>query len=107
MLDEPLRVALVGDWPPPHGGLSIHVAALARHLARRGVDVRVLDLGRGAHDLPGVVPVRGGRRYAAALAGVAAEGRLVHVHTNGANAKSWHVALAGGRARARGPETRR
>lgn len=94
-----LRVALVGDWPPPHGGLSVHVAALARDLAARGVDVRVLDIGRGDHAARGIRRARGARRYAAALAEVAAEGRLVHVHTNGANPKSWLVALGGGRAR--------
>ncbi|HET8541368.1 MAG TPA: glycosyltransferase [Anaeromyxobacter sp.] len=94
-----LRVALVGDWPPPRGGLSIHVAALARDLAARGVDVRVLDIGRGDHAGANVRPARGALPYAAALAAVAAEGRLVHVHTSGANAKSWLVALAGGRAR--------
>src|SRR5512144_1904572 len=96
---EPLRVALVGDWPPPHGGVSVHVEALARDLQARGVDVRVLDIGRGDHARENVRPARGPARYAAALAGVAAEGRLVHVHTNGANPKSWLVALAGGRAR--------
>lgn len=96
---EALRVALVGDWPPPHGGLSVHVAALAGHLAARGVDVRVLDIGRGHHAAADVRRARGPRRYALALAGVAAEGRLVHVHTNGANPRSWLVALAGGRAR--------
>ncbi|HEX9050634.1 MAG TPA: glycosyltransferase, partial [Anaeromyxobacter sp.] len=96
---EALRIALVGDWPPPHGGLSVHVAALARHLEARGADVRVLDVGRGDHAGRNVRPARGIRRYAAALADVAGEGRLVHVHTNGANAKSWLVAIAGGRAR--------
>lgn len=94
-----LRVALVGDWPPPQGGLSLHVEALARDLEARGADVRVLDIGHGDHALRNVRPARGARRYAARLAEVAAEGRLVHVHTNGANAKSWLVALAGGRAR--------
>ncbi len=98
-MTEGLRVALVGDWPPPHGGLSVHVAALARHLEARGVDVRVLDIGRGDHAGRNLRPARGLRRYAAALADVTAEGLLVHVHTNGANTKSWLVALAGGRAR--------
>ena len=50
----------------------------------------------------GVRPARGPLRYATALAGAAAEGRLVHLHTNGANAKSWLVALAASRARRSG-----
>jgi glycosyltransferase involved in cell wall biosynthesis len=94
-----VKIALVGNWPPPFGGVSVHVAALARVLASRGVDVRVLDIGRGDHDGRLVRRARGAPRFAAGLASVAAEGRLVHLHTNGANPKSWLVALAAGRAR--------
>jgi glycosyltransferase involved in cell wall biosynthesis len=63
------------------------------------VDVSVLDIGEGGHRTDVVRPARGPRPYAAALARAAAEGRLVHVHTTGANAKSWVVALMGSRAR--------
>ncbi len=94
-----MKIALVGNWPRPYGGVSVHVAALAHALRARGLDVRVLDIGEGDHTGDGVVPARGVLRYAAALAAVAAEGRLVHAHTNGANVKSWLVALAAGRAR--------
>jgi glycosyltransferase involved in cell wall biosynthesis len=94
-----VRVALVGNWPPPHGGVAVHVAALARALRARGVDAQVLDVGAAGRRVPGVRAARGPARYAAALALAAAERRLVHVHTNGANPKSWLVALAGGRAR--------
>jgi len=94
-----VRIALVGNWPPPHGGVSVHMAALARVLAERGADVRVLDIGRGDHRGANVRPARGPLRFAAALAATAAEGRLLHLHTNGANPKSWLVALAAGRAR--------
>lgn len=97
-----VRLALIGNWPRPYGGVAVHVAALARAARTRGLDVRVLDIGRGDHESDGVRPARGPLRYAAALAGAAAEGRLVHLHTNGANAKSWLVALAASRARRRG-----
>jgi glycosyltransferase involved in cell wall biosynthesis len=94
-----VKIALVGNWPPPYGGVSVHVASLARVLARRGVDVRVLDIGRGDHRAGSVRPARGAPRFAARMAAAAAQGRLVHLHTNGANRKSWLVALAAGRAR--------
>jgi glycogen synthase len=94
-----MKIALVGNWPPPFGGVSVHVAALAAVLRARGVDVRVLDIGQGDHDARGVHPARGAVRYARALARVAVQGRLVHVHTNGANRKSWLVALAASHAR--------
>jgi glycosyltransferase involved in cell wall biosynthesis len=94
-----MRIALVGNWPRPFGGVAVHVAALARSLRARGLDVRVLDIGHGDHEGEGIRPARGPVRYAAALGAAAAEGRLLHVHTSGANAKSWLVALAAGRAR--------
>jgi glycosyltransferase involved in cell wall biosynthesis len=94
-----MRLALAGNWPPPYGGVSVHVAALARALRARGDDVAVLDLGTGGHAGPGLRRARGPARLAGALAGAAAEGRLVHLHTNGANPRSWLVALAAGRAR--------
>jgi glycogen synthase len=94
-----MKVALVGNWPRPYGGVAVHVAALARTLRARGADVRVLDIGHGDHAGDGIRPARGPLRYASALSEAAADGRLVHVHTNGANVKSWVVALAAGRAR--------
>jgi len=94
-----VKLALAGNWPPPYGGVAVHVAALARALRMRGDDVVVLDLGTGGHAGPGLRPARGPVALASALGGAAAEGRLVHLHTNGANAKSWMVALAAGRAR--------
>jgi glycosyltransferase involved in cell wall biosynthesis len=94
-----MRIALVGNWPPPYGGVSVHVAALARALRTRGHDVAVLDLGTGEHAAPGLRRARGPARLARALAGAAAENRLVHLHTNGANPRSWLVALAAGLAR--------
>lgn len=94
-----MRIALVGNWPRPYGGVAVHVAALARVARARGLDVRVLDIGRGDHAERFVRPARGPLRYAAALSCAAAEGRLLHVHTSGANWKSWWVALAAGGAR--------
>lgn len=98
-MSAPLRIALVGDYPPPHGGVAVHVAMLARALAEAGVDVRVLDIGRGDHRGPGVVPARGAVRFASALARAAVELRLVHVHTSGANPRSWTVARLASLAR--------
>src|SRR5918912_159906 len=94
-----MRIALLGDYPPPHGGVSVHVAALERALRARGDDVLVLDIGRGDHAARGVAPARGPFRYGAALARAAAARRLVHVHTNGANQRSWVIAASAGRAR--------
>ncbi len=99
-----MRVALIGNYPPPHGGVSVHVLGLSRALRRRGVEVRVLDIGHGRHVGEGVTPGRGALPYARGLATLAAGSFLLHAHTSGANRKSWLVALAASRARLpRGP----
>ena len=40
---RPLRVAQIGPWPSPWGGISVYVQRLARTLAADGVEVVVLD----------------------------------------------------------------
>jgi glycosyltransferase involved in cell wall biosynthesis len=90
------RVLLVGDYPPPYGGVSVQVAALqARLAALPGTCVAVLDIGsRRRERRPGCLPVRGARPFAAALCAHAARGFTLHLHTNGHNPKSWLVSAA-------------
>jgi glycogen(starch) synthase len=88
------RVLLVGDYPPPYGGVSAQVAALQRRLAALpDTTVSVLDIGvRRAERRPGCLSVRGAGDFAAKLTAHAARGFTLHVHTNGHNAKSWLIA---------------
>jgi glycosyltransferase involved in cell wall biosynthesis len=44
---EPLEIALVGTYPPPYGGRSIHVQRLKDRLEKEGTKVTVYNLGRG------------------------------------------------------------
>jgi glycosyltransferase involved in cell wall biosynthesis len=97
------RLLLVGDYPPPYGGLSIQIAALRRRLLALGDDVHVLDIGVHRRERrPECLPVRGPVALARAALGHAGRGATIHVHTNGHNPKSWMVAsvcaLAGLRA---------
>jgi glycosyltransferase involved in cell wall biosynthesis len=85
-----VRVLLVGERPPPPGGVVTHVAELARALAARGVAVALCDPRR--RDADG----RDGRpRLIARLVEARVRGDLVHVHTNGHNRGSWRVAQLG------------
>ena len=59
-----MRVLLVGDYPPPQGGVAIHVQQLHRFLDERGVHVRGLDIGKGGWPAAGVVAVRSARMLA-------------------------------------------
>jgi glycosyltransferase involved in cell wall biosynthesis len=88
------RVLVVGDYPPPYGGVSVQVAALQDRLAALpGTTVAVLDIGaRRVERRPGCVPTRGAADFATQIARHAARGFTVHAHTNGHNARSWLVA---------------
>ena len=88
------RVLLVGDYPPPNGGVATHVEELFRALRARGATCLVLDIGKGQLPAQGVIPAGSVPRFSALLFSRAAVGYRVHVHTNGANAKSWMLAQA-------------
>jgi glycogen(starch) synthase len=89
------RVLLVGDYPPPYGGVSVQVAALRHRLAALGDDVRVLDIGEHrCQRRPECLPARGPLRFVATVLRHARRRFLVHVHTNGHNTRSWLVTLA-------------
>lgn len=122
---RPAGLLLIGPYPPPHGGISVHVAAIERLARRAGVPCRVLDAGghRPADGAPNPGATAGSSAAApdasAALApgaGVPSRLRLlaetrrlarrswlVHLHVSGHAAKSWLLALACGLAGAGAP----
>ena len=87
------RVLLVGDYPPPWGGLSTQMAALRGHLLALGDEAVVLDIGsRRWEPRSGCLPARGPLDFARTMAAYARRGYTVHLHTNGHNTKSWLAA---------------
>jgi len=90
------RVLLVGDYPPPYGGVSVQIASLHRRLSNAPrYASRVLDIGAARRiQRPGVLPSRTGLEFAARLLLAGAQGDLIHLHTNGHNLMSWVVTLA-------------
>jgi glycogen(starch) synthase len=102
------KVLLAGPYPPPHGGVSVHVEALCRELRESGVACRVVDTDprRGSAPPPAggdPIGVRGGFDLARVLWRHARDGYTVHLHTNGHNRKSWLLALAAGIVARRAP----
>ena len=96
-----LKILLVGDFPPPSGGVATHVEELFRAVRKRGGECEVLDIGKGQLPADGVTPAGGIARFASILGSRAARGFRIHLHTSGANPKSWaliSVCAAAGRA---------
>ena len=86
------KVLLVGDFPPPHGGVAVHVEIVQRAVRGRGGRCSVLDIGKGQLPADGVLPAGGYFGFTGQLLAHAARGYRIHVHTSGANAKSWALA---------------
>lgn len=83
-----LEALLIGDYPPPAGGIATHVSALNEFLRAQEVKVRVLDIGRGKNFQENIQ----GRTPWGALAEIQNWGTsqsVLHFHTSGNNSKSW------------------
>src|SRR5687767_13054346 len=93
-----LKVLLVGPFPPPHGGVSVHVLALQGLLRKSGIACRVLNINRGAPQSDRYFSVRGPLHFVLLLLGHSLKGWSFHVHINGHNPRSWLIALAAGLA---------
>ncbi len=83
-----MKIMLIGPYPPPHGGVSVHVSGIQEQLNAAGVPCEVLNTER----------TRPGLRFGAVLLRHAWQGWTLHLHTNGHNWKSWLLALGCGLA---------
>ncbi len=84
----------------------MHVETLAKAARAAGGEVDVLDIGKGQVPAEHVHPAGGYANFAAKLASFAARGYLIHLHTSGANPKSWLLGaacVAAGRASGKAP----
>jgi glycogen(starch) synthase len=93
-----MKLLLIGPYPPPHGGVSVHIASARKQLDGAGIPCRVLNTDPRAPESPCYITVRNALDLAVSLARHALDGWTFHLHTNGHNRKSWLVALACGLA---------
>ena len=89
-----MKILLVGDFPPPSGGVATHVEELFHAVRARGGECEVLDVGKGQLPADGVFPAGSEARFAALLLSRAARGFRIHLHTSGSNPKSWLLIAA-------------
>jgi len=87
-----MKILLVGNYPPPFGGISVHVQLLHRMLLRDGIDTRVLNIDPRAKSSQDYIKIRGHIDFILQLI-LLSRGRVVHLHTNGHNRMSWLIAL--------------
>lgn len=80
-----MDVGLIGSYPPPHGGQSVHIQSLLRHLRSEGLDARVLNTGSNkAVREAAVVNIASARSLLSTLL-LGPRFRLLHVHVSSAD----------------------
>ncbi|MBI4475297.1 MAG: glycosyltransferase family 4 protein [Acidobacteria bacterium] len=93
-----MKLLLVGPYPPPHGGVSVHVRGLRTLAERSGITCEVLNLDPRAPHSKEYIKIRGALDLIVRLLQYTARQWTLHVHTNGHNWKSWLIALTCGLA---------
>ena len=79
---DKLRVTLIGDYPPPYGGVSVHIQRLQDFLLNNGCQCTVIDFSSSLKNTKNVINVRKIKnlRYIQN-----AGGGIIHVHSSGIN----------------------
>ncbi|MEW6735360.1 MAG: glycosyltransferase [Acidobacteriota bacterium] len=90
-----LKILLVGNYPPPFGGISVHLQLLHCLLRREGIDCLVLNIDPQAFPSRNYIKISNYANFLIRLI-TASHGRVVHLHTNGHNSKSWWLAAVTG-----------
>lgn len=86
------KVLLVGDYPPPYGGIATHIVSLDEGLRNIEIETQVLDIGSNRKvTRPNCLPTKGYVDYVKKVIFFLRKGYLVHLHTNGHNTKSWFL----------------
>lgn len=84
-----MKILLIGDYPPPYGGISVHVQQLAHFLRKNGAVCDVLDIEPGGEPKEEAIRVAGPWGFLQKLVSFSSKGYVSHIHTNGHNFKSW------------------
>ena len=98
-----MKTLFVGPYPPPHGGISVHVWSAHKLMKRTGQQSSVLNIDPRAPESDAYIKISGAMSLSRELFRHVSDDWLLNVHTNGENAKSWFIALACGLAAQAGP----
>src|SRR5262245_50807876 len=91
-----MKVLFVGPYPPPHGGISVHVSSAHARMIRAGQQSNVLNIDPRAPWSNAYIKISGPADLIRELFRHAWNDWTFQVHTNGHNSKSWAIALVCG-----------
>ena len=89
----PPHVVMVGFYPPPHGGESIHVRQLTQLLRERGLTVEAVNLNRHAHPSAEYRSARNRWARLRLVLTLPKRSSILHLHVVAHNWQSWVVVL--------------
>jgi glycogen(starch) synthase len=98
-----MKVLFVGPYPPPHGGVSVHVLSAHERMKRAGQQSNVLNIDPRAPVSNAYIKISGAADLVRQLFRHVSDEWTLSVHTNGHNPKSWLIALICGVAAQWGP----
>src|SRR6267143_2041450 len=98
-----MKVLFVGPYPPPHGGISVHVLSAHTRMKRAGLQSNVLNVDPRAPVSGAYIKISGAAGLVRQLLRHTSDDWTLSVHTSGHNPKSWLVALVCGIAAQFGP----
>jgi glycosyltransferase involved in cell wall biosynthesis len=98
-----MKLLLIGPYPPPHGGISVHVSEAGKKLQQAGFEVRVLNTDRTSTPSGEYLCFRSVGQLICLLWKHARHGWAFHMHTNGHNRNSWLLASLCGMVSKLGP----
>jgi glycosyltransferase involved in cell wall biosynthesis len=98
-----MKVLFVGPYPPPHGGISVHVSSAHARMKRAGLQSSVLNIDPRAPESDAYIKISGSLDFLCKLFRHVCDDWTLHVHTNGHNWKSWAITLVCGIAAQLGP----
>src|SRR5437867_2191469 len=98
-----MKVLFVGPYPPPHGGISVHVWSAHSRMKQEGLQCSVLNINPKAPAGDAYIKISGAVDLVKQLVRHVYNDWELSVHTNGHNPKSWLIALICGVAAQFGP----
>src|SRR5262245_16863047 len=86
--DSLMKVLFVGPYPPPHGGISVHVWSAHARMRQAGQQSSVLNIDPRAPHSDAYIKISGALDLLRELVRHVWNDWTLHVHTNGHNAKN-------------------
>src|SRR5262249_38038535 len=93
-----MKVLFVGPYPPPHGGISVHVWSAHKLLKRAGQQSSVRKIDPRSPESDAYIKISGAAGLIRELLRHVWSDWSLDVHTNGHNPRSWFIALSCGLA---------